>query len=401
MSDAAVSRVLARPSPLHSGIRVGTFLTLLILATLFPLAAGFAVYGWRAVGTTAAVVASALGAMTILRQVGWHGRQVRMWHCLWLAIIVSLMLPAHLFTTAPVNGRIVWPILPAAGVTLALLSWLLGGLGTQRVPPSVVAILLLFVMFHQLLTPRYVLCPDRLFVGDLLNAEPADFGGLGRAGTIPQRNPWIDRTPPSGFDALRVDPPGDDLLAYTSAQQRPERASVTMQMLIRDQMPPLENLIVAGQSAAIGNASALAIIAGGLFLLYQGLIDFRIPLLGTLAAMAGLLILPVPVYITDQGSQWHWLAFRGHYLGWATAITFVNYEIFASPLLLTLFYLATTPGLRPITRRARSIFAVGLGLLSAVLQLYATVAMGPYIALLIIVLLTPTLDRVIRPRTLV
>ncbi|HEX4052825.1 MAG TPA: RnfABCDGE type electron transport complex subunit D [Tepidisphaeraceae bacterium] len=393
MSDAAGLRVLPRPSPLHSGIRVGTFLTLLILATLFPLAAGFVIFGWRAVGTTATVVGSALGAMAILQQVGWHGRQVRMWHCLWLAIMVSLMLPAHLFTTAPVNGRIVWPILPAAGITLALLSWLLGGLGTQRIPPSVVTILLLFVMFHQLLTPRYILRPDRLFTGDLLDAEPA--------AAIPQRSPWIDRTPSSGFDALRADPAGDDLLAYTSAQQRPERASVTMQMLIRDQMPPLENLIIAGQSAAIGNASALAIIAGGLFLLYQGLIDFRIPLLGTLAAMAGLLILPVPVYITDLGAQWHWLAFRGHYLGWATAMTFVNYEIFASPLLLTLFYLAPTPGLRPITRRGRAIFAIGLGLLSAVFQLYATVSMGPYIALLIIVLLTPTLDRLIKPRTLV
>jgi Na+-translocating ferredoxin:NAD+ oxidoreductase RnfD subunit len=365
-----------------------------MVATLFPLTAGFLIFGWRAVGTTAAVVGSAMLAMGILRQVGWRGRQVRMWHGLWLAIIVSLMLPAHLFSLAPLGGYVVWPILPAAGVTLALLSWLLGGLGTQRVPPSVVTILLLFVLFHDLMTPRYVLRADHLFTGDLFNADPA-------APSTPQRLPWISRSPFTGFDAIRAEPASDDLLAYTSAQQRPERASVTMQMLIRDQMPPLENLIVAGHSAVIGNGSALALIAGGLFLLYQGLIDFRIPLLGTFAAMAGLLVLPVPVYITDLGAQWHWLAFRGHYLGWPTAMTFVNYEIFASPLLLTLFYLATVPGLRPITRRGRAIFAIGLGLLSAVLQLYASVSMGPYIALLIIILLTPTLDRIIRPRPLV
>jgi Na+-translocating ferredoxin:NAD+ oxidoreductase RnfD subunit len=172
-------------------------------------------------------------------------------------------------------------------------------------------------------------------------------------------------------------------------------------MLIRDRMPPLENLIVGGQSSTIGNASAIAIIAGGLFLLYQGLIDFRIPLLGTLSAMAAMLTLPIPIYITEAAAQWRWFAFRPHYLGWPTALTFVNYEVFASPLLFTLFFLATAPGLRPITRRGRAIFAILLGILSAVFQLYASVMIGPYIALLATVLLTPTLDRAIRPRTLV
>jgi Na+-translocating ferredoxin:NAD+ oxidoreductase RnfD subunit len=381
-------------SPLHSGIRVSTFLMLQLLSTMFPLFAGFAIFGWRAVGTTAVVVASALAAMSVLRRVGWRGRQVRMWHCLWLALIVAMMLPPHLLTTAPVNGQIVWPILPAAGITVSLLSWLLGGLGTQRVPPAVVTILLLFSLSHEILTPRYVLRVDRLFAGDVLNFDPAPE-------QLSDQNPWYSRTPPTGYDALLREPVGDRLLAYTSSQQRPERASLTVQMLIRDQMPPLENLIVGGVSNAIGSASAIAIIAGGLFLLFQGLIDFRIPTLGILATTVALMILPIPVYITESGAQWRWFAFRSHYLGWGTMVTFVNYEILASPLFFTLFYIATAPGLRPITRRGRALFAIGLGFLCAVFQLYASVAMGPYIALLIIVLLTPTLDRMMTPRTLV
>jgi Na+-translocating ferredoxin:NAD+ oxidoreductase RnfD subunit len=394
MTDTVVKpRPALVESPLHSGIHVPVFLSLQITATLFPLFAGWAIYGWRALGTTGVVVTSAMGAMAILRRLGWRGRQVRMWHCLWLSLIISLMLPAHLLTTETQDGQIVWPILPAAGITLALLSWLLGGLGTQRVPPSVVTILLLFVLFHGMLTPRFVLRVDRLFAGDLLNCDPAPE-------ELSAQNPWFSRTPPTGYDSLRREPVGDKLLAYTSSQQRPERASLTVQMLIRDQMPPLENLIVGGQSNTIGCASAIAIISGGLFLLFQGMIDFRIPLLGTLSTMAALLIFPIPVYISDAGAQWRWFAFRPHYLGWGTAITFVNYEILASPLLLTLFYLATAPGLRPITRRGRAIFAIGLGVLCAIFQLYASVTMGPYIALLVIVLLTPTLDRAIMPRPL-
>lgn len=394
MSDTATMPPATARSPLHSGIGVPTFLGLQIIATLFPLVAGFAIFGWRAIGTTTAVVASALGALAILRRVGWRGRQVRMGHGLWLAIIVSLMLPAHLFTLNPVDGQIVWPILPAAGITLALLSWLLGSLGTQRVPPSVVTVLLLFVLFHGALTPRYVLRADRMFVGDLLHVDPTLQAASDQA-------PWYARTPQTGFDSVRREPAADRLLAFTSSQQRPERASLTVPMLLRDSMPPLENLIVGGQSTMIGNASIIAVIAGGLLLLYQGLIDFRIPLLGTIFAMAAMLILPIPVYITEAGAQWRWFAFRAHYLGWPAAATFVNYEIFASPLLFTLFYLATTPGLRPITKRGRAIFAILLGLLSAIFQLYASVAMGPYIALLMTVLLTPTLDRAMRARPLV
>jgi Na+-translocating ferredoxin:NAD+ oxidoreductase RnfD subunit len=384
----------AAPSPLHSGICVPTFLNLQIVATMFPLIAGFAIFGWRAIATTAVVVASALISLTALRRIGWRGRQVRTGHGVWLAIIVSLMLPAHLFTFKPPGGELVWPILPAAGITFALLSWLLGSLGTQRVPPSVVTILLLFVLFHGPLTPRYVLRSDRLFVGDLLRVDPTSDDSS-------DQSPWYLRPPVTGYDSLAREPVGDRLLAYTSSQQRPERASLTVQMLLRDTMPPLENLIIGGQSTPIGNASMIAIIAGGLFLLYQGLIDFRIPLLGTISAMAAMLILPIPVYITEAGAQWKWFAFRAHYLGWPTAMTFVNYELMAGPLLFTLFYLATTPGLRPITKRGRAVFAILLGLLSAVFQLYASVAIGAYIALLMTVLLTPTLDRAMKARPLV
>lgn len=383
----------AAPLPLHSRIRVRSYLALQLIGAAFPLAAGFLVFGWRGAGATATVVGFALATAIFFQRIGWRGRQVKLIHVLWLALLVSLMLPAHLFYWGPIDGRIVWPLLPAAGITLAMLSWLLGGLGGQRVSPAVVTVLILFALFHGLLTPRYVLRVDRLFWGDLLRFDPAP-GDTGSSS-------WLSRWAGSPYDSTQTEPTGDVLLAYTSAQQHPDRASLTMQMLIRDHMPPLENLIIAGQSSTLGNASAAAVILGGLFLLHRGLIDFRIPLFGVLSAMAALLVLPVPIIITNTTTEWRWLAFREHYLGWPLALTFVNYEILASPLLLTLFYLANTPGLRPLTRRGRSIFAIALGIVAAIFMLYVSTAIGPYIALLIVSLATPTLDRLIHPHTLV
>jgi electron transport complex protein RnfD len=83
------------------------------------------------------------------------------------------------------------------------------------------------------------------------------------------------------------------------------------------------------------------------------------------------------------------------------AITFVNYELMAGPLLFMAFFLATSSSIRPMAGRARVLYALLIGIAAAALQLYVSVQIGAYVALLLVSLLTPLLDRVFRPRTLV
>ena len=212
----AAPEIPAILTPLHSGIEVGTLVSLEILATLFPLTAGFFLFGWRAIGTTAAIVLSSLAAGAIRRRIGWRGRQMNLWHCLWMALVLALMLPAQLFTLGPIDGRIVWPILPAAGMLLAMLIWLLGGMGTQRIQPAVVTLLILFVLFHDALSPRGVLRIDRMVWGDLLKSAPAE--------SVTEKGAWIVVSRGAGgpdVDALQMVPASEKLLAYTSAQLHP------------------------------------------------------------------------------------------------------------------------------------------------------------------------------------
>jgi hypothetical protein len=54
-----------------------------------------------------------------------------------------------------------------------------------------------------------------------------------------------------------------------------------------------------------------------------------------------------------------------------------------------------------MARRARVLYGLLVGVLAAGLQLYVSVSYGPYLALLIISLLTPTLDRLFRQHPLV
>ena len=146
---------------------------------------------------------------------------------------------------------------------------------------------------------------------------------------------------------------------------------------------------------------AIAVIMGGLFLLYRGMIDFRVPLLIVVAAFATFLIAPIPVVIIENIPRWRWLAATHPNVGWSWAITFANYELMAGPLLFVACFLATAPGVSPMTKTARAIYAILVGVIAAIAQLYLSVSFGPYVAVILASPFTPLLDRWVRPRPLV
>jgi len=377
----------------HSGIGVAGFYSMHLLGIALPLTAGLLLYGWRALIVVASVLASTLAAVAIWRRIGTRGHQLRYSHAAWLATLLAMMLPAHLATSIPDSrGEVTWMVLPAAGVSLALIMWLIGGLGAGRIHPSVVALLLLGALFGDMLAPRYVLHRDHVFFGDLLKASAPDQ-------RVDRGDSWITRKSGGEFDAERAAPAANALIQYTTGRERPAHGWLPIQGLLRDSMPPLEDLIIGGNPGPIGISSRLTVIVGGLFLLYRGLIDIRIPLIICLVEFAILLILPVPTVIANR-AQWRWIALRDPTVGFATAITFANYELMASPMLFMAFFIATSPSVRPMARRARAVYAAVIGLLCAAAQLYFSVDYGPYVALLIASLLTPTLDWLFRPRPL-
>lgn len=363
-------------------------------AAIFPVTAGITLYGWRAAVVIAGLLASVLIATAIWRRIGIRGASLRYDHSLWQGLVLSLLLPAHLGSGWPswIGNEPVWLIIPAAGIALVLFLWVLGGLGSGRVHPVLLTYLLLVGCFGQDLVPHRVLQRSHVVTGDLMDVYQPE--GI----PVQLREPWHRAESDPHHAAVWREPASQRLVFYTTGL---ESGWQSLDSLIRDRMPPLEDLIIGGQPAPIGAASGLAVIIGGLFLLYRGLIDWRIPLLMIIGAYLAILILPVPVAITELGPSRRW--FWGMQLGVdpATAITFVNYQILAGPMLLIAFFVATAPAIRPVTRRGCLIYGLLAGVLGGMLQLYASVAHGAAVAVLLASALTPWLDRWIRPRTLV
>ena len=371
-------------SLLHSGVNIRAFYLVHALGASVPLVAGIALFGFRALGAVAIVVGAAFAACLVWRRIGTRGGQLLIPQALWMALLVGLMLPPHLASDQPIPSAThvfttpPWPLLAAAGLAVVMILWLVGGVGGGRFHAPLYTILLTGSLFSVLITPQWVLSRKHIMGGDLLSSVPP-------GATVVTAEPWLRRPPDTGKDAFWMVPASQWLTLYTRGDIPVDRGRMPMHELLRDRMPPLEDLVVGGHPGPIGCASLIGVIVGGLFLMYRGVIDFRVPLGVVVSMYAALLILPVPTVITETGPYYRWLIPREPDVGWAAALTF----------------LATSPSLRPLVRRARTIYAMLVGVVAAAAQLYLSVSLGPYIGLVVVAMIWPRLDRWFAPRTLV
>jgi Na+-translocating ferredoxin:NAD+ oxidoreductase RnfD subunit len=382
----------------HGGITITYFHAALLQAIALPLAAGVMMFGWRAAAAIGLVVLPAVSAAWLWEaSIGWHRRRA-MLHILTLSLLTAMALPAEwaggTYTGANRPYHLT-PLLPAVGLLVTLLSAALDRVGTGRLNAGLLTIVLVALLFDPAMAPTRVLQRQHIIRGDLLNAVDV------RA--QPRQTPWfVPPTTPAdharlqelaGGEAMLLDPAARRLLEYTRGSQAPERSWMSVETLLRDRLPPLDDFIVGGHPAPLGQGAAVAVIVGGLLLIYRGIVDWRVPVVTLAAAFVALVVLPVPVVITETGPNYEWVASRVRGVGWDVGITLANYELLAGPLMFVAFFLAGLPSMRPLNRRARVLHGLLIGVGAAAMQLYVSVSFGPYVALLIATLLIPLWDR--------
>src|SRR5204863_4902738 len=116
-----------------------------------PVVAGVMLYGWRAAMAVVLVVSGTALGLTVWRRVGQRGRRMGVARAIWMAILLGLALPAHLASSTYPDGpagTLIWPILPAAGLALAMLLWVFAGVGSGRVHPVPIIYLLCVILFQ-------------------------------------------------------------------------------------------------------------------------------------------------------------------------------------------------------------------------------------------------------------
>ena len=373
-----------------------------------PLIAGIIVFGWRGLIAVALVLGGAMAVFGLWRLAGRPWNELRPMHTLWLGLLTACLVPAD---PIAVGGWIGAGVLLACGVLTALLAWLLGGIDAGnrgiRVQPSVLVSLAATVGLGSLMTPTLVLERRSAVLGDLADVAPEAPGRL-------VSEPWLSRNSMDNHAATVVRPAGAVLKQYTRRTTTETGEEVvgrraTMASVLRDRMPLMEDLIILGHPRRLGMASVIALIAAGMFLLYRGISDVRVTILTLVSAYAAFALLPVPAVVSTEGGGaiWTWgLGLGGvgegaRHVGWDVGLTFVHYEMLAGSVVFIAMVLAPVPSVRPLVGKWRVLWALMLGPAMVVAQRYLGAQIGPMVALLILTLLCPLTDRLVKARPLI
>ncbi|MGE5652949.1 MAG: RnfABCDGE type electron transport complex subunit D [Bacillota bacterium] len=138
--------------------------------------------------------------------------------------------------------------------------------------------------------------------------------------------------------------------------------------------PSYMQLFLGLRGGCIGETSVIALAIGGIYLLYKGLIDWRIPssFIGT-----------VLVLTTIFGGK-----------GLDSGL----YHILAGGLFLGAFYMATDYVTSPATKRGRIVYGIGCGLITVLIRLWGGYPEGVSYSILLMNVAAPLIERATMPR---
>ncbi|WP_026893760.1 RnfABCDGE type electron transport complex subunit D [Clostridiisalibacter paucivorans] len=138
-------------------------------------------------------------------------------------------------------------------------------------------------------------------------------------------------------------------------------------------LPSLTNVLIGNIGGCLGETSALLLILGGIYLLYKGIITWRIPFtyIATVAIMT---------FIFGGGFE------------------MMTYHLFAGGLMLGAFYMATDYASSPVTPRGQIIFGIGCGIITSVIRLYGGYPEGVSYSILLMNVAAPIIDKYTSPK---
>ena len=136
----------------------------------------------------------------------------------------------------------------------------------------------------------------------------------------------------------------------------------------------LQDLFWGAHGGCIGETCVAALLFGGMFLIFLGLVSPAIP-----GAYLGSFALCVLVY---SGGDFHEMF----------------YQLMAGGLMLGAFFMATDYVTSPVTTLGRILFGIGCGVLTFLIRYFGSFPEGVSLAILLMDILTPYLDRLTMPR---
>lgn len=138
-------------------------------------------------------------------------------------------------------------------------------------------------------------------------------------------------------------------------------------------LPAIQRMVFGDIGGVIGETSAILLLIGGLYLIARNVIDWKVPVLyiGTTAVV-------LTVLGVDPGN--------------------LIYHVLGGGLIIGAFFMATDYSSSPVTPKGKIIFAVGCGLLTAIIRVLGGLPEGVSYSILIMNVATPLIEKFTGPR---
>jgi electron transport complex protein RnfD len=225
-----------------------------------------------------------------------------------------------------------WLSLLGAAIAILIGKQVYGGLGYNPFNPALVARVVLLISFPVQMTSW---------------TAPAPLG--------------------SGIDAVTTATPlGEMQMAVMLTGKLPEMAT-----------SGFANYFLGNMGGSLGEVSALALLLGGLFLLYKKIITWHTPFsfIATVVIVSGIFWLIDPTKYPNP-----------------------LFHLITGGLILGAFFMATDMVSSPVTYKGMLIFGSGCGLLTVLIRLFGGYPEGVSFAILLMNAATPLIDRYTRPK---
>lgn len=170
-----------------------------------------------------------------------------------------------------------------------------------------------------------------------------------------------------------------DMNAYTGATSLDTITGATPLGLLKYEkiFTHIKPLFIGNVGGSLGETSALALLAGGIFLLILRHADWRIPVgfLGSVAVFGGIFWMVDPAIYPSP-----------------------LFHLLSGGLLLGAFFMATDMVTSPITIKGTWIYSIGAGLILVIIRLFGGLPEGVMYSILLMNGLTPLINRFTRPK---
>jgi len=251
------------------------------------------------------------------------------------AAVTGILLALNLPPSAPW-----WLILVGSFMAVIIAKQLYGGLGYNPFNPALVARVALLISFPVHMTNWITATPLFSSVDAVTTATP-----LGILQTAIKTNGYI---PPEVMS--QISPGAQNMLTWFTGNM---------------------------MSGSLGEMSALALLIGGLWLIYKRYIYWQVPavFISTVVVFSGIF----------------WLIDPSRY---ANPI----FHLLTGGLFLGAFFMATDMVTTPVTRKGLLVFGVGCGLITCLIRMWGSYPEGVSFAILFMNAMTPLLDRWFKPR---